>query len=66
MSPKIISGLDNIGSFTIVEGRTFPAAGKIYAKQIIPRMVYSVTIEGMKPADAIKWAEGQMRSVIND
>ena len=63
---EIISGLDNIGSFTIVEGRTFPAAGKIYAKQIIPRMVYSVTIEGMKPADAIKWAEGQMRSVIND
>ena len=63
---EIISGLDNIGSFTIVKGRTFPAAGKIYAKQIIPRMVYSVTIEGMKPADAIKWAEGQMRSVIND
>jgi len=62
----IISGLDNIGSFTIVEGKTFPAAGKIYAKQIIPRMVYSVTIEGTKPADAIKWAEGQMRSVIND
>ncbi len=63
---EIISGLDNIGSFTIVEGKTFPAAGKIYAKKIIPRMVYSVTIEGTKPADAIKWAEGQMRSVIND
>ena len=63
---EIISGLDNIGSFTIVEGRTFPAAGKIYAKQIIPRMVYSVTIEGLKPADALKWAEGQMKSVINE
>ena len=63
---EIISGLDDIGSFTIVEGRTFPAAGKIYAKQIIPRMIYSVTIEGMKPAEALKWAEDQMKSVINE
>lgn len=63
---EIISGLDNIGSFTIVGGKTFPAAGKIYAKQIIPRMVYSATIEGMNPADALKWAEGQMKSVINE
>lgn len=63
---EIISGLDNIGSFTIVEGKTFPAAGKIYAKQIIPRMVYSATIEGMNPADALKWAEGQMKSVIDE
>ena len=63
---EIISGLDNIGSFTIVAGKTFPAAGKIYAKQIIPRMVYSATIEGMNPADALKWAESQMKSVINE
>jgi multiple sugar transport system substrate-binding protein len=63
---EINSGLDNIGSFTIVDGKTFPAAGKIYAKQIIPRMVYSVTIEGMNPADALNWAEGQMRSVIGE
>jgi multiple sugar transport system substrate-binding protein len=63
---EIISGLDNIGSFTIVDGKTFPAAGKIYAKQIIPRMVYSATIEGMNPADALTWAEGQMKSVIDE
>ena len=63
---EIISGLDNIGSFTIVDGKTFPAAGKIYAKQIIPRMVYSATIEGMNPADALTWAESQMKSVISE
>jgi multiple sugar transport system substrate-binding protein len=63
---EVISGLDHIESFTIVEGRTFPAAGKIYAKQIIPRMIYSVTIEGIKPADALKWAEDQMQSVVNE
>lgn len=61
---EIISGLENIGSFTIVQGKTFPEAGKIYAKQIIPRMIYAVTIEGMAPKEAIAWAENQMKKVI--
>ncbi|MBN2059801.1 MAG: carbohydrate ABC transporter substrate-binding protein [Deltaproteobacteria bacterium] len=63
---EIISGLDSIGSFTIVGGKSFPASGKIFAKQIIPRMIYAVTIEGMKEEDAIKWAEKQMSEVINE
>lgn len=61
---EIISGLDNIGSFTIVRGKTFPEAGKIYAKQIIPRMIYAVTIGGMRPEEALAWAEKQMKKVI--
>jgi multiple sugar transport system substrate-binding protein len=61
---EIISGLDNIGSFTIVRGKTFPEAGKIYAKQIIPRMIYAVTIGGMVPKEALAWAEKQMKKVI--
>jgi len=63
---EIISGLDNIGSFTIVDGRTFPDSGKIFAKQIIPRMIYAVTIEGKDPKDAIKGAEKEMMEVINE
>ncbi len=63
---EIISGLDSIGSFTIVEGKTFPASGKIFAKQIIPRMIYAVTIEGMDPKEAIAWAETQMKKVISE
>jgi len=63
---EIIAGLDNIGSFTIVDGKTFPEAGKIYAKKIIPRMIYSVTIENMSPKEAIAWAEKQMEMVINE
>lgn len=63
---EIISGLDSIGSFTIVEGKTFPASGKIFAKQIIPRMIYAVTIEEMDPKDAIAWAESQMKKVVNE
>ncbi len=61
---EIISGLDSIGSFTIVRGKTFPEAGKIYAKQIIPRMIYAVTITGMAPKEALAWAEIQMKKVI--
>jgi multiple sugar transport system substrate-binding protein len=63
---EIISGLESIGSFTIVGGKTFPQAGKIYAKQIIPRMIYSVTIEKTPPKKAMAWAEKQMRAVINE
>jgi len=61
---EIISGLDNIGSFMILQGKTFPAAGEIYAKEIIPRMIYSVTIEGKDPKDAIALAEKEMKKVI--
>ncbi len=63
---EIIAGLDNIGSFTIVDGKTFPDSGKIFAKQIIPRMIYSVTIEGMDPKEAIVWAEEEMKKVIKE
>jgi multiple sugar transport system substrate-binding protein len=63
---EIIAGLDSMGSFTIVGGKTFPASGKIFAKQIIPRMIYSVTIEGMDPKKAIVWAEKEMQKVISE
>lgn len=61
---SIISGLDNIGSFTSVDGRSFPDAGKIFSKMIISRMIYSVTIEGKSPEAALKWAEKEMKKVI--
>ncbi|MFC1867126.1 ABC transporter substrate-binding protein [Thermodesulfobacteriota bacterium] len=63
---EIISGLDSIGSFTIVDGKTFPDSGKIFAKKIIPRMIYAVTIEGMDPKEAILWAEEEMKKVIKE
>ncbi|MFC1533283.1 ABC transporter substrate-binding protein [Thermodesulfobacteriota bacterium] len=61
---EIISGLDSIGSFTVVDGKSFPDSGKIFSKNIIPKMIYSVTIEGMDPKDAIQRAEKQMKEVI--
>lgn len=63
---EIILGLDNIGSFTVVAGKSFPDSGKIFAKQIIPRMIYSVTIENVDPKESIKKAEDEMMKVINE
>ncbi len=63
---EIISGLDSIGSFTIVAGKTFPDSGKIFSKKIIPRMIFSTTIEGMDPKAAINWAEKQMIKTIQE
>lgn len=64
MVETIIKGLENIENFSTVDGRSFPRAGKIYSKMIIPRMIYSVTIEGKPPEEALKWAEGEMEEVI--
>jgi len=61
---EIIKGLDNIGSFTSVDGRVFPEAGQIYSKMIIPRMIYSVTIDGKDPEETLEWAEGEMEKVL--
>ena len=63
---EIIGGLENIGNFTTVDGKSFPESGKIYSKMIIPRMIYSVTIEGNSPEEAIEWAESEMREVIKE
>ncbi len=63
---EIIAGLENIESFTNIDGRPFPMAGRIYSKMIIPQMIYSVTIEGKSPEEALKLGEGEMEKVIKD
>ena len=63
---EIIMGLDSIGSFTVVSGKSFPDSGKIFAKQIIPRMIYSVTIEKQDPKESMKRAENEMMKVIKE
>ena len=63
---SLIDRLESIGSFTIVNGKSFPQAGMIYSKMIIPQMIYSVTIEGKSPEEAIEWAEGEMKKVIKE
>jgi multiple sugar transport system substrate-binding protein len=57
---EIIAGLDNIETFSIVEGNRISAASSIYSKQIIPQMLYKITQEGMDVDKAMAWAEAEM------
>ncbi len=61
---EIISGLDNLQKFEIVNGKIFPASGEIFAKQIIPQMIFKTIFEGVPTQKAISWAEMEMNKVI--
>jgi len=63
---EIVAGFDNIRNFSVVEGKTFPKSGEIFAKQIIPRMVYRATIENEDTQKSLDWAEKEMQKVIAD
>jgi multiple sugar transport system substrate-binding protein len=63
---EIVAGFDNIKNFAVVEGKTFPKSGEIFAKQIIPRMIYSATFEDQSSQEALAWADGQMQQVVAD
>ncbi len=49
----------------IVEGKMIPASGEIFAKQIIPQMLYKTHFEGSSVKNAMNWAEGEMNKIVN-
>jgi multiple sugar transport system substrate-binding protein len=57
---EIIAGLDNIETFSIVEGNRITAASTIFSKQIIPQMLYKITQENVDVDTAMAWAEEEM------
>lgn len=61
---EIIQGLDNIETFSIVDGQRMSAASLIYSKQIIPQMLYKITQEGMDIDKAMDWAEEEMKNLM--
>lgn len=63
---EIVAGFDSIKNFSVVEGKTFPKSGEIFAKQIIPRMIYSATFENKSTQESLDWAEKQMQQVVAD
>ncbi|RKF13744.1 extracellular solute-binding protein [Alginatibacterium sediminis] len=60
---EMVAGFENIRNFSVVDGKTFPDSGEIFAKQIIPRMVYSATIEDKDTQASLDWAETQMKQI---
>jgi multiple sugar transport system substrate-binding protein len=61
---EIISGLENIQRFGIVDGNLIEDYGKIFTQQIIPQMIFKITQEGEDIQKAMDWAEGEMKKVI--
>ena len=61
---EIISGLENIMRFGIVDGNLIEDYGTIYSQQIIPQMMYKVTQENMDIDKAMSWAEAEMKKVV--
>jgi multiple sugar transport system substrate-binding protein len=61
---EIISGLENIQRFGIVDGYLIEDYGKIFTQQIIPQMIFKITMEGEDIQKAMDWAEGEMRKAI--
>ena len=61
---QIVSGLENIQRFGIVDGNLIEAYGKIFTQQIIPQMIFKITQEGEDVQKAMDWAEGEMKKVI--
>jgi multiple sugar transport system substrate-binding protein len=59
----LMQGFENMGTFRIVGNKSFPKAGEIFAKAIIPQMVYSATFEGKAPEQAVKDAAAAMKQV---
>ena len=61
---EIISGLENIMRFGIVDGNLIEDYGTIFSQQIIPQMMYKVTQENMDIDKAMSWAESEMKKVV--
>jgi multiple sugar transport system substrate-binding protein len=61
---EIISGLENIQRFGIVEGNLIEDYGPIFSQQIIPQMIYKITQENMDVQKAMDWAEAEMKKVM--
>ncbi len=63
---EIIAGLEAIQTFSLVDGQLFPASGEIFARQIIPQMIFRATWEDVPVDEAVAWAEAQMLGVIGE
>jgi multiple sugar transport system substrate-binding protein len=63
---EIISGMNEIETFSIVDGVRIEAASAIFSNQIIPQMLFSITQEGVDIDTAMARAEEAMLEIVNE
>ncbi len=62
---EISEGMNDIVSFSIVDGKKINAATEVTTQQIIPQMLYKITQEGMDVDAAMTWAENEMKALLD-
>ena len=62
---EISEGMNDIVSFSIVDGKKINAATEVTTQQIIPQMLYKITQEGMDVDAAMAWAEKEMKALLD-
>ncbi|MBU1249074.1 MAG: ABC transporter substrate-binding protein [Proteobacteria bacterium] len=60
---EIISGLESIQNFGMVQGTRHPLASIYYAEKVIPRMIHKAVFENVSAAQAVTWAAQEMRRI---
>jgi multiple sugar transport system substrate-binding protein len=62
---EISEGMNDIASFSIVDGKKINVATEITTQQIIPQMIYRITQEDMNVDAAMNLAEREMRKLLD-
>ncbi|NCD04712.1 MAG: extracellular solute-binding protein [Spirochaetia bacterium] len=60
---EIVDGMQNIKSFSIVDGMKIEKADQVTAQQIIPQMLYKYTQEGLDIDSAMEWATKEINKL---
>lgn len=60
---RIIAGLEDVGSFSMENGRLNAKAAGITTAGIIPNMIHKALFGGVPPAQAVSWAAQEMRKI---
>ena len=59
-----IGGLSSIDSFSLVDGRVFPASSVVYANNVIPDMITKTVFEGVPAGDAVEDASRRIEAIV--
>ncbi|WP_461208352.1 ABC transporter substrate-binding protein [Desulfocurvus sp. DL9XJH121] len=62
---EVVRGLEQVRSFSMDNGHLNTDAAEIMARGIIPAMIHKALHEGVPPAEAVAWAEGEMREALD-
>jgi multiple sugar transport system substrate-binding protein len=61
---EIIAGLSSIDSFSLVDGRIFPASSVVYAENVIPEMIAETVFKGVPASAAVAHTARRIEAIV--